>query len=75
MYRVKTFAVLFLLGTGSSIPVAAQDASLRLIESGPGRSLYELNAEWGDAENSLGENIKVLILTNPPPLVQPSVRV
>ena len=75
MYRVRIIAVLSLLVTGGFVPVAAQDASLRLIESGPGRSLYELNAEWGDAEPSVGGLLEISEAMDLPSLVQPSVRV
>ena len=75
VYRVKIFAVLFLLATGGLVPVAAQDASLRLIESEPGRSLYELNAEWGDAAPSVSGLLEISEAIDLPSLVQPSVRV
>ena len=45
------------------------------IESEPGRSLYELNAEWGDAEPSVGGLLEISEAMDLPSLVQPSVRV
>ncbi len=72
MNRVKIIAALFLWIT---VPVAAQDASLRLVESQPGRSLYELNAEWGDMEPSISGLLEVSESLDLPSLVQPSVRV
>lgn len=55
--------------------VAAQDASLRLIESEPGRGLYELNVDWADAEPDIGGLLEVSEVLNLPSLVQPTVHV
>lgn len=75
VYQVKIFTVLFLLVTGLAMSAAAQDASLRLIESEPGRSLYELTAEWGGAAPSTGGLLEVSEALDLPALVQPAVRV
>lgn len=79
VYRVKIFlAVLWLYGATAVIvvgSVTAQNASLRLIETEPGRSLYELNVEWGDAQSDLAGLHESSAVLDLPSLVQPTVRV
>ena len=66
---------LCVLVSGISVSVQAQDASLNLVDSSPGLSLYELNAEWGDARPDTGGLLELSAVLNLPSLVQPSVRV
>lgn len=56
-------------------PAVAQDATLELVESAPGRSVYQLSAEWGDAEVGVGGLLEYSVVLDLPALVQPSVRV
>ena len=56
-------------------PAAAQDATLELVESAPGRSVYQLSAEWGDAEVGVGGLLESSVVLDLPALVLPSVRV
>ena len=56
-------------------PAAAQDATLELIDSTPGRSVYQLSAEWGEAEVDVGGLLESSVVLDLPALVQPSVRV
>ena len=61
--------------SGIYAPAAAQDATLELVESAPGRSVYQLSAEWGDAEVDVGGLLESSVVLDLPSLVQPSVRV
>ncbi len=77
VYRVKLSLLLlsFVLFTGATIPVTAQDTSLDLIESESGRSLYELNVEWGSDQPNTGGLLEVTTVLSLPTLVPPDVRV
>ncbi len=74
--RVRIFGILYLsVLSGIYAPAAAQDAALELVESAPGRSVYQLSAEWGDAEVDVGGLLESSVVLDLPSLVQPSVRV
>ena len=77
VYRVKISVGLCLIvsAISLSVPVAGQDASLKLIESSPGQSLYELNAEWGEVEPSVVGLSEVTTVLELPSLELPIVHV
>ena len=77
VYRVNisAFLCLFVLTLGVSVSARAQDASLELVKSELGLSLYELNVEWGDAQPDVGGLLEVSAVLNLPSLAQPDVRV
>ena len=76
MNRVRIFGTLYLSVLAAiCAPAAAQDATLELIDSTPGRSVYQLSAEWGDAEVDVGGLLESSVVLDLPALVQPSVRV
>ncbi len=64
-----------MLIAGNHYSASAQQASLDLISSKSGVDLYELRAEWGDSEPSVGGLMEVTATLKPPTLIQPSVRV
>ena len=53
--------------------VHAQESSLRLIDSTPGRLVYELTVDWGDSE--IGGHLEETAAITLPSLVSPGVRV
>ncbi|MYI42439.1 MAG: type IX secretion system sortase PorU, partial [Rhodothermaceae bacterium] len=76
MNRVRIFGTLYLSVLAAiCAPAAAQDATLELIDSTLGRSVYQLSAEWGDAEVDVGGLLESSVVLDLPALVQPSVRV
>lgn len=76
MNRVRIFGTLNLTVLAAiCAPAAAQDATLELVESAPGRSVYQLSAEWGDAEVGVGGLLESSVVLDLPALVLPSVRV
>ena len=76
MNRVRIFGTLYLSVLAAiCAPAAAQDATLELIDSTPGRSVYQLSAEWGEAEVDVGGLLESSVVLDLPALVQPSVRV
>ena len=76
MNRVRIFGTLNLAVLAAiCAPAVAQDATLELVESAPGRSVYQLSAEWGDAEVGVGGLLEYSVVLDLPALVQPSVRV
>lgn len=74
--RVRIFGTLYLSAlVVICAPVAAQDATLELVESAPDRSVYQLSAEWGDAEVDIGGLLESSVVLDLPALELPSVRV
>ena len=76
MNRVRIFETFYLsVLAGICAPVVAQDATLELVESAPDRSVYQLSAEWGDAEVGVGGLLESSVVMDLPALALPSVRV
>lgn len=72
---VPVLFVFTVLTAGFFHTVSAQYAFLDLVESDSNRELYELNAQWKDAQPNLGGLLEVSTLLTLPSLVQPTVRV
>ena len=73
--RLSAFLCLFFWTTVAFFSAAAQDASLDLIDTQSGISVYEMNAEWTDSEPDIGGLLEVSAVLDLPSLNQPSVRV